>query len=78
MITLMELVRATGWLEPQNHIKVTLWNKDKVYEDDEFQDIDLNVYNFARYGDFWVQDIDIEWYQNNDKNPELSCLIWKD
>lgn len=76
MITLMQLIEATAWLQPQEHIKVSLWDKSKLYEDGEYKDIELNVRNLARYGDYWVTDLDIE-YDDGD-NAYLSCMIWKD
>jgi hypothetical protein len=72
MITLVELINATTWLEPQDHIKIVLWDKSKVYEDTgEFTSIDFNIRNLAKYGNYWVSDIDIE-------DGKLTCLIWKD
>ena len=77
MITLIQLVESTAWLQPQDHIKVNLWDRTKVYEDGEYKDIELNVRNLAKYGDYWVTDLDIEEYKDEDK-VFLSCLIWKD
>lgn len=75
MITLTELIEATTWLKPEDHMKVTLWNKSKVYEKEEFESIELNVYNLAKYGNYLVSDIEIEEY---DDGSFLSCLIRKD
>ena len=75
MITLMQLIEATAWLQPQDHIKINLWDRTKVYEDDEYKDIELNVRNLAKYGDYWVTDLDIEEYEDK---IFLSCSIWKD
>ena len=72
MITLIELVNAVAWTEPQDHIRITLWDKSKVYEEKgEFTDIEFNVRNLAKYGNYWVSDIDIE-------NNKLFCMIQKD
>lgn len=75
MITLTELIEATTWLKPEDHMKVTLWNKSKIYEKEEFESIELNVYNLAKYGNYLVSDIDIEEY---DDGSFLDCLIRKD
>ena len=76
MITLIELVNATTWLQPQDHMRVCVWDKSKVYEEKgEFTDIELNIRNLAKYSDYFVSDIDIESY--NDE-PVLSCLIRKE
>lgn len=75
MITLTELIKATTWLKPEDHMKVTLWNKSRIYEKEEFESIELNVYNLAKYGDYWVSDLDIEECEDE---VFLSCLIWKD
>lgn len=74
MITLIELIDATTWLKPQDHMKVTVWDKSKVYEEEEYKDIDLTVYNLAKYGNYLVSDIDIEKYEN-DGEVYLSCLV---
>ncbi len=76
MITLAELIGATAWLKPQDHMKISLWDKSKLYEDDEYKDIELTIRNFAKYADYWIDDLDIE-YDNKD-NAYLSCMIWKD
>lgn len=76
MITLVELIDATTWLQPQDHIKVTVWDKSNIYEENEFIDIELNVRNLAKYGDYCVSDIDIEFYGKDE--PVLACMIWKD
>ena len=75
MITLMELIDTTTWLRPQEHMKITLWDKSKIYEPDEFKDIELNVYNLAKYGNYNVSDIDIEYI---DDDAYLSCMIWRE
>ena len=75
MITLMEFVNATAWLRPQDHMQIVLWNKSKVYEKDEFENIEFNIRNFAKYGNYWVDDIDI--VERNGK-VLLCCSIWKD
>lgn len=76
MITLIELINATTWLQPQDHIKICVWDKSKVYEEKgEFTDIELSVRSLAKYGDYFVSDIDIEVIDNE---PYLSCMIWKD
>lgn len=75
MITLRELIEATTWLQPQEHMKISFWDKSKVYEENEFEDIELNIRNLAKYGDYWVSDLDIEEYEDK---VFLSCLIWKD
>ena len=75
MITLTELIEATTWLKPEDHMKVTLWNKSRIYEKEEFESIELNVYNLAKYGNYLVSDIEIEEY---DDGSFLSCLIRKD
>ncbi len=76
MITLMQLIEATAWLQPQEHMKISLWDKSKLYENDEYRDIELTVRNFAKYANYQVGDLDIE-YDNKD-NAYLSCMIWKD
>ena len=76
MITLCELVNSVAWLQPQEHMKISLWDKTRVCEDDEYKDIELNIRNLAKYGDYWVNDLDIE-YDDRD-NAYLSCIIWKD
>ncbi len=81
MITLTELINATTWLKPQDHMKVTLWNKSKAYgeeEFEEFEDIELNVKNLAKYGDYFVSDIDIEIFLEDEETCYLVCFIWKD
>ena len=75
MITLTELIEATTWLKPEDHMKVVLWNKSRIYEKEEFENIELNVYNLAKYGNYLVSDIDIEEY---DDGSFLGCLIRKD
>lgn len=75
MITLRELVDSVAWLQPQEHIKISLWDKSKLYEDGEYKDIELTIRNFAKYANYWVGDIDIEEYENK---VLLSCTIWKD
>lgn len=74
MITLTQLINATAWLEPEKHMRISLWDKTKVYEEDEFKDIPLNVRALARYGDYLVDDIDVEGYKDQ---VVLSCTIWK-
>ena len=74
MITLTELIDATTWLQPQDHIKVSLWDKSKVYEENEFEDIELNVKNLAKYANYYVRDIDIEYI--DDREANLTCIIW--
>ena len=74
MITLAELINATTWLQPQDHIKVSLWDKSKVYEENEFEDIELNVKNLAKYANYYVRDIDIEYI--DDREANLTCIIW--
>lgn len=76
MITLRELVDSVAWLQPQEHMKITLWDKSKLYEDGEYKDIELTIRNFAKYADYWVSDLDIEY--DNKNNAYLSCMIWKD
>lgn len=76
MITLHELVDSVAWLQPQEHMKISLWDKSKIYEDNEYKDIELNIRNLAKYADYWVGDLDIE-YDDKD-NAYLSCMIWKD
>lgn len=73
MITLMELVKATAWTQPQEHMKVSIWNKSKIYEKDEFEDITLTVKTLAEYGDCPISDIDVE--TDKDGYLWLSCLI---
>lgn len=73
MITLAELIDATTWLKPQDHIKITLWNKDKAYTDKEFEDLDVDVKNVAKYADYYVSDIDIEFV--DEYNTYLTCMI---
>ena len=73
MITLAQLIEATTWLQPQDHMKINLWDKSKIYEEGEFQEIELNVRNLAKYGDYYVSDIDIESYGENE--PVLTCMI---
>lgn len=75
MIILAELIEATTWLKPEDHIRITLWDKSKVYCEEEFQDIDLDVYNLAKYGNYFVSDIDIE--KNSDGEAFLTCMIRK-
>lgn len=75
MITLTELIKATTWLKPEDHMKVVLWNKSRIYGKEEFENIELNVYNLAKYGNYLVSDIDIEEY---DDGSFLGCLIRKD
>lgn len=75
MITLAELIEATTWLRPQERIRITLWDKSKVYCEEEFKDIDLDVYNLARYGNYFVSDIDVE--KNDDEELFLTCMIYK-
>ena len=77
MITLIELIDATTWLQPQDHIKASVWDKSKVYEEKEFEDIILNVKTLAKYGNSWVSDIDIE-VDSETNEPYLTCMIWKD
>ena len=74
MITLMQLIDATAWLEPEKNMRISLWDKTKVYEDDEFKDISLNVRSLAKYGNYIVDDIDIE--RRRDQTF-LSCTIHK-
>ena len=78
MIILMQLVDATTWLQPQDHMEIDLWNKDKIYEygEDEFRKIELNVKTLAKYGNYQVKDIDIT--DNEDGELCLYCTIWKD
>jgi hypothetical protein len=76
MITLVELINATAWLKPQEHIKISLWDKSKLYEDGEYTDIELTVCNLAKYANYSVGDLIVE-YDNKD-NAYLSCTIWKD
>lgn len=75
MITLCQLVDSVAWLEPQDHIKISVWDKSKLYKAGEYKDIELNIRNLAKYGDYWVSDLDIEKYKDE---VFLSCLIWKD
>ena len=79
MITLLEFINATTWLEPQDYVKVCLWDKSKTYsdEDGEFKDILLNVKNLAKYGNYYVSNIDIE-TDNNNYKTYLSCMICED
>jgi hypothetical protein len=76
MITLCELIEATTWLKPQDHMKVSLWDKSRVYDEDEFVDIDLTVRNLAKYGSYFVGDIDVDY--NSKGELILTCMIWKD
>lgn len=76
MITLADFISATAYLEPQEHMKVTLWDKTKIYEEDEFEDIILNVRSLAKYKDYYVRDIDVEHYE--DCGSVLSCMIYKE
>ena len=75
MFTLMQLINATTWLQPQDHMEVDLWDKDKVYEDDEFEKIELNIKTLAKYGNHQVKDIDVT--INDDGEPFLYCMVWK-
>ncbi len=77
MITLIELIDATTWLQPQDHIKVSLWDKSKIYEENEFEDITLSVKALAKYANFWVSDIDVE-VDPETNQPYLTCMIWED
>jgi hypothetical protein len=72
----MELVNATAWLSPQDHMKVTIWDKSKVYEEGEYTNIDLTVYSLAKYGNYFVSDIDVEQERNGELY--LSCSIRED
>ena len=74
MITLGELINATTWLQPQDHMKVSVWDKSKVYSEDEFEDIELTVKNIAKYANYYVSDIDIEYIDGNEAC--LVCMIW--
>jgi len=76
MITLCQLIDSVAWLNPQEHMKISLWDKSKLYENDEYRDIELTVRNFAKYANYQIGDLDIE-YDNKD-NAYLSCMIWKD
>ena len=76
MITLAQLIQSTTWLQPQDHMKISLWDKSKIYEEGEFVDLELNVRNLAKYGNYWVDDIDIEVCEGD--KPVLACMIWKD
>lgn len=76
MITLCQLIDSVAWLEPQNHIKISLWDKSKLYEDGEYRDIGLTIRNLAKYANYLVGDLDIEHDSKN--NAYLSCTIWKD
>lgn len=76
MITLCQLIDSVAWLRPQDHMKISLWDKSKLYEDGEYKDIELTVRNFARYANYWVGDLDIEYDDEN--NAYLNCTIWKD
>ena len=76
MITLIQLIDATTWLKPQDHMKVSIWDKSKIYEEEEFTDIELTVRNLARYGDYLVSDIDTDF--NSEGDPILTCMIRKD
>lgn len=62
-MTLIDLINATCWTEPQEHIKVSLFDKEAYTNfDDEhaWEEIDLNVHNLAKYGNCEVNDIDVE------------------
>ena len=72
MIILNDLVAATAWTKPEEHIKVQIWHKDKVYEKNEWEDIDLTVKNLSKYGLWYIEDIDIEEYEDSNY---LNCVI---
>lgn len=62
-MTLIDLINSVCWSEPQDHMKVTLFDKVAyVKNDDEhnWEEIELNVKNVAKYGNCIVRDIDIE------------------
>ena len=78
MITLMEYINATAWTQPENHIKITLWDKSKVYEEGEFEDIELNVKTLAQYGNCEIGDIDIVCSDEDSDDYYLHCLVHKE
>lgn len=71
-IILSDLIAATVWTNSEEHIKVQIWHKNKVYEKDEWENIDLTVKNLSKYGAWYVEDIDIEEYEDGNY---LSCVI---
>ena len=70
MINLNELIEATAWRHPEEHLKLTLWYPNNAYKDDaeEFVDIECNVRTVVEYGTYPVMDIDVE-------DGKLTCLI---
>ena len=77
MITLIDLIESTTWIKPEEHMKVTIWHRDKIYNEGEWEDIELNVKNLAKYGLYYVHDIDVDWC-NNGTDIYLGCLICED
>lgn len=76
MVTLIELIDSTTWLQPQDHMEVHLWDKSKIGEEDEFKDIELNIRNLAKYGNYIINELDIDY--NKDGEPILFCYICKE
>ena len=72
-MTLSDLINSTCWLNPEQHMTVSIFNKEAYAEDDlenAWVNIDLNVRNIAKYGNYTVGNIDI--VTDDDELPKMS------
>ena len=72
-MTLNDLINSTCWLNPEEHMTASIFNKEAYLEDNlekAWIDIELNVRNIAKYGNYTVGNIDI--IDNLNELPKMS------
>lgn len=61
-MTLSDLINSTCWLNPENHMTASIFNKEAYIEDDldkAWINIKLDVRNVAKYANYTVGNIDV-------------------
>lgn len=62
-MTLSDLIKSTCWTKPEDHIRISLFDRDTYIDNDEleaFTPIPLTVRNIAIYGNYEVKELDVE------------------
>lgn len=68
-MTLNDLIKSTCWTKPEDHIRISLFDRATYIDGDElkaFVSIPLTVRNLAIYGNCEVKEIDVDSDPKND------------
>lgn len=59
-ISLIDFINESGYMNPEEHIVVTMCYPDEQNNSVDFKDIELNIKNLAYYGSYPIHNILIE------------------